>query len=68
MSGGISCGAWNAEVQRALDAVRDAAPHPPKRLLDAAMDAFLRQAADPRRWYEKNTGRLVGSSPVPCPS
>jgi hypothetical protein len=53
----ISCGAWNAEVQRALDAVRLAAPNPPKQLLDATMDAFLRQAADPRPWYEQNACR-----------
>jgi hypothetical protein len=56
MSGGIiSCGAWNAEVQRALDAVRAAAPSPPKQLLDAAMDAFLRQVADPRPWWQQST-------------
>jgi hypothetical protein len=54
MSGGIiSCGAWNAEVQCALDAVRAAAPNPPKQLLDDAMDAFLRQAADPRPWWDQ---------------
>jgi hypothetical protein len=49
----ITCAAWNAEVHRALDAVRAAAPNPPKALVDAAMDAFLRQAADPRPWYEQ---------------
>ena len=54
MSGGtISCGAWNAEVQRALDAVR-AAPNPPKQPLDAAMDAYLRQVADPRPWWQQS--------------
>lgn len=47
MSGGIiSCGAWNAEVSRALDAVRAAAPNPPKALLDRTYNAFLRQLAD----------------------
>jgi hypothetical protein len=49
----ISCGGWNAEVQRALDAVRAAAPNPADQLLDAAMDAYLRQTTDPRPWYEQ---------------
>jgi hypothetical protein len=55
MAGGIiSCTAWNAEVSRALDAVRDAGPNAPKRLLDAAMDAFLRQVSgrSPDPWRE----------------
>jgi len=57
--GFISCTAWNAEVSRALDAVRRAGPNPPRQLLDAAMDAFLRQVADPRPWYELGEGDLT---------
>ena len=52
----ITCTAWNAEVHRALDAARDAAPDVPKRLIDAAYDAFLAQVADPRPWWQQNEG------------
>jgi hypothetical protein len=48
---------FTAEVIDALDAIARAAPDPAEELLDAAMDAFLRQAADPRPWYEKNACR-----------
>jgi hypothetical protein len=43
---------FTGEVIDALEAVAQAAPNLPKQLLDAAMDAFLRQVADPRPWYE----------------
>jgi hypothetical protein len=52
--GMITCGAWNAEVRHALDAVRAACPDPPKALIDAAMDAFLRQVMDPRPWWQQS--------------
>jgi hypothetical protein len=43
------------EVQDALLEVALAAPHPPKPLVDAAADAFLRQAAEPRAWWQQST-------------
>jgi hypothetical protein len=41
----VSCTGLAAEVLDALDMVARAAPDPPKRLVDAAMDAYIRSAA-----------------------
>jgi hypothetical protein len=36
-----SCTGLSVEVEAALDAVRAAAPNPPKQLIDNAMDTYL---------------------------
>lgn len=46
---------FTTEVIAAIDAIAQAAPDPAKELLDAAMDAFLRQLADPRPWWQQST-------------
>jgi hypothetical protein len=46
---------FTREVLHALDAVRDAAPNPPRQLLDAAMDAYVRQVMDSRPWWQQST-------------
>jgi hypothetical protein len=43
------------EVQDALMQVALAAPNSPKQLVDAAVDAFLRQLTDPRPWWQQPT-------------
>jgi hypothetical protein len=46
---------FTREVLDALDAVRAAAPNPPKQMLDVAMDAFLRQVSGRSRepWWDQ---------------
>jgi hypothetical protein len=42
----VSCTGLADEVLEALDTVARAAPDPPKRLIDAAIDAYLQSCAD----------------------
>jgi|SRR5215211_4417717 len=46
---------FTRQVIDALDAIAKAAPNAPKQLLDPAMDAFLRQCADPRPWWQQSS-------------